>query len=1034
LAPRIPLAQTLSALRSHALLALVCALLLSMAASSAKAQRWEDLTGRSIVSIEVEGQARGLVDASDLPLHTGELISRQRLQAAARTLLASGDWADVAFEAESVAGGVRLRVSLVPRIVLARIEAEGNVVFSDDRIRELVGLDVGDELTNAGLITRQADLQAQLVERGFVDAHVEFVLRDTDQLSRKVLRILVQEGEARLVTRIAFVGPDGTELALPDEAIFPGEIGLSVDDVLDVTRLNTGVREAEARGRDEGFLELRLDPPEVDRATGVVRIPAIFGHRYRVSIRGEAPLSRTDVEGVLELRAERLTDAVVENIRIRVHQLYERHGFREARVLVRRTLDPAEELQDGSLDPSRGLLEIAVTPGIPLRVVGISFPGAVHFEPNFLRDQVLSYLEQDLPSSQPFEPVDSDVIDRIGLSGRIPTARRSVPAPLVSLPASVWFEPTYREAVTHIAELYQAAGYLDVRVEEASLSLLEDHRAVVTVSIFEGPRTLVYDIRIRGNESVSTRECLEAARLMRGEAFSHIALEEARRRLISLYQDRGHLFVRVEPVVHRSADRGRAEIVIDIIERFPVHIGAIRIEGRDATDEALIRQALHFGEGDLYRPEVIRQSEETLLRLGIFSSVSITPADPELAERVKSLTVTVAERPAQELALSAGVGTGEGARGGFEYAYRNLFGYAVSLSLRVQLAFQFFFQDRELEEAITALNLQDRLERRITIGLAFPHIPGLRNVRAGLDLVHLRDNFRDFGLDKNGAVLTFTWQPERRFQGSLSTEIEQNGVTLFGNISDLQEYLSRPEVMMDPRTQRLLRVPQGVSAIGSIRALVSLDLRDSAFTPTDGFYASAALEWAHTIATERETDYSHFFKLTLTANGYVSLADDWVLALQVRGGRVFHLENISRTYPNRAYFLGGVDSLRGFLQDQVLPQDQVELIDSERTQGRTLNPAAIVRTGDFFYLGRAELRFPLFGSLQGGVFVDVGNVWAFGDAVRFEALFRLRVSAGAGVRITTPVGPIALDYGFNLTRREDLAEPFGAFHFSIGLF
>ena len=32
----------------------------------------------------------------------------------------------------------------------------------------------------------------------------------------------------------------------------------------------------------------------------------------------------------------------------------------------------------------------------------------------------------------------------------------------------------------------------------------------------------------------------------------------------------------------------------------------------------------------------------------------------------------------------------------------------------------------------------------------------------------------------------------------------------------------------------------------------------------------------------------------------------------------------------RAYFLGGVDSLRGFLQDQVIPQDQVDLIDSER--------------------------------------------------------------------------------------------------------
>ena len=39
---------------------------------------------------------------------------------------------------------------------------------------------------------------------------------------------------------------------------------------------------------------------------------------------------------------------------------------------------------------------------------------------------------------------------------------------------------------------------------------------------------------------------------------------------------------------------------------------------------------------------------------------------------------------------------------------------------------------------------------------------------------------------------------------------------------------------------------------------------------------------------------------------------------------------------------------------------------------------------------------------------------------------------GAGIRLVTAIGPLALDYGFNLTRRpwEDL----GAFHFSIGLF
>ncbi|MBZ0118902.1 MAG: hypothetical protein K8H88_18025, partial [Sandaracinaceae bacterium] len=36
-------------------------------------------------------------------------------------------------------------------------------------------------------------------------------------------------------------------------------------------------------------------------------------------------------------------------------------------------------------------------------------------------------------------------------------------------------------------------------------------------------------------------------------------------------------------------------------------------------------------------------------------------------------------------------------------------------------------------------------------------------------------------------------------------------------------------------------------------------------------------------------------------------------------------EDGSQTYPNRRYFLGGVDTLRGFNQDQLLPQDLADL-------------------------------------------------------------------------------------------------------------
>ncbi len=42
--------------------------------------------------------------------------------------------------------------------------------------------------------------------------------------------------------------------------------------------------------------------------------------------------------------------------------------------------------------------------------------------------------------------------------------------------------------------------------------------------------------------------------------------------------------------------------------------------------------------------------------------------------------------------------------------------------------------------------------------------------------------------------------------------------------------------------------------------------------------------------------------------------------------------------------------------------------------------------------------------------------------------------AGLGVRYVTPVGPLALDVGFNLNPDEQLNEPIFAVQFSVGVF
>ncbi|UJR78564.1 Outer membrane protein assembly factor YaeT [Sandaracinus amylolyticus] len=1002
-------------------------LLVAVLVAPARADVPSELAGRPIAELTIEGGATES-ELADAGLVRGERLDRRRVRDAIAHLLASGRWADVQIDAAITDGGVALSVRLTPRIVITRIELRGNSAIDDDELRASLRVREGGELEPGELPAMAEAAQELYASRGFVRADVSLRLRDTDDPARKVLLAEVVENEPMRVRGVVW---DGAEDAPETEHAWD-ELGLHDGDVLDRRRLDEGVRRVETRLREHGWLEARLGEPALQPAERgvVIHVPLELGRHYRVELHGHAPVDEDTVNEVLHLADEPLGPPVISAVRERIVEVYRRHGFHRASVEIRRTRDPQR------IDQRRAaLLSIEVTPGTQLQVIGVSFPGASHFETDFLRDQIDSYLEEDLPSPELFWPVDSEVVDRIGLSGQRTRARRQVPADVEVVPARIWFEPTYAEAASHIQELYQAAGFLAARVGTPELRELEDDRAVVVVPVFEGPRTLVYDVRVHGNEIAGTRELLDAAQIARGDAFGYLPLEQARRRVRDLYAERGHLFARVDPQVRFSPDGERAEIVFEIVERFPVHVGEIRIEGATSTDLGLVRDVVALRSGDLYRPSQARESEERLRTLGVFASVNVAPADPDLAERVKPVIVTVSERDPQVVGLSAGFATGEGARGTFEYQYRNLLGLALTLTLRIQLAYQLFFQDQELEESITQLSALNRLERRITVGIGVPWIPGLPNVRGALDLAHIRDNERDFGYDKNGITLSFTWVPERVFALTLSGEIEHNGIQLFDQRS-LQELLEDAIERGDVRAQRLLRVPQGNTAIGSTRLTGSLDLRDNPFTPTRGIFAAGGMELVHSIASEQLPPqeglppqppfFSNFLKLTLGLSGYVPITEGWVLALQARGGIVAHLETGSQTYPNRAFYMGGVDTLRGFLQDQVIPEDQARLV---RESG--IDPVDITRTGDLFYLFRSELRFPIVDALQGGVFLDVGNVWAVVSNVDELAV---RWSAGLGLRIATPVGPIALDYGFNLDRREDLGEPFGSLHFSIGLF
>ena len=102
------------------------------------------------------------------------------------------------------------------------------------------------------------------------------------------------------------------------------------------------------------------------------------------------------------------------------------------------------------------------------------------------------------------------------------------------------------------------------------------------------------------------------------------------------------------------------------------------------------------------------------------------------------------------------------------------------------------------------------------------------------------------------------------------------------------------------------------------------------------------------------------------------------------------------------FFAGGDTTVRGFALDRL-------------GDASTISDTGFPKGGNGVIVLNGELRVAVTKRIQGVGFLDAGNVVARASDID---LFNLRTAAGFGIRIGSPVGPIRLDLGFKLDRRE----------------
>jgi outer membrane protein insertion porin family/translocation and assembly module TamA len=152
---------------------------------------------------------------------------------------------------------------------------------------------------------------------------------------------------------------------------------------------------------------------------------------------------------------------------------------------------------------------------------------------------------------------------------------------------------------------------------------------------------------------------------------------------------------------------------------------------------------------------------------------------------------------------------------------------------------------------------------------------------------------------------------------------------------------------------------------------------------------------------------------------YLPIGKNIVVATRLQIGNIQPAGADETNVPfSKRYFLGGATSVRGWGRFEISPLD-----------------SGLPIGGDSLLAASSELRTALRGNLSGVLFVDAGNVWAGSWA---QNVGDLRYAVGPGLRYQTPVGPIRLDFGYQLNPIPDLIvngapeQRHWRVHFSIG--
>jgi len=530
-------------------------------------------------------------------------------------------------------------------------------------------------------------------------------------------------------------------------------------------------------------------------------------------------------------------------------------------------------------------------------------------------------------------------------------------------------EDLFQSDLSSILGLYYDNGYIQTRLDESRVTLSDDRKWLyITIAITEGEKYTVGKIDLKGDILTTKKELMEKIKTTPGKVFSRRVVGQDIVTLTDTYGDKGYANVNITPLTEVNHKERKVDITFDVQKGEPVYIERIDITGNVNTRDKVIRREVEVEEGGLYSATGLKRSRSNLRKLGYFEDVAIT-TQPGTREDRMILNIDVKERPTGAFSFGAGYSSTDKLIATFSISQSNLLGTGKKLDLWATLSSK---------------------SQRYQLGFTEPWLFD-KPISGGFDIFKMTREYPDFDRSSSGFDVRFGFPVYRRdTRGYLTYKLEEVEIS---NVAT--------------NAAQLIKDQEGTNTTSSITGVLRRDTRDDAFFPTEGSVAVASIEFAGgPIGGD-----NNFVKYVLEGVRYFPMPWDTTLALRGMGG---YLQGFDGKVPPvyERFYLGGINSIRGFETRSVGPKDPAtgEIIGGDK--------AVVVNVEYLFPLLREQ-------RLKGLIFFDTGN--AYDDDLD---LGDLRYGAGVGIRWFSPLGPLRLEWGYNLDRK--VGEKSSQWEFTIG--